>query len=313
MKFCIHIQTHLPHFDYTNKLIHSFLKMTNINELRIPIFIVLDSADLVDRYKNKYKYDYDLIYYLNITEILNTYHLRHKENKEDLFKRVINAKWGSGGHRNYVAVKRCYSLLKLENIGYEYVWCLDSESLVLRKTDIQKIIDSNKEVPILVVGNKKTGVRYPCIVEKILQEKYDNYRDITIRMNDFWFIHMKYFKSMIDKLYDIHKSPLSYFINGSEQSLYEYYLYSKYLNNSKSIKLINIYGDLHGNHLFNKIIKSNKKIDIDKFCTDMNNKYFNYVQSYRGDYYKKNMTNIKGKYIMEKLNINIAVSNYSGI
>ena len=45
MTTCIHIQTHQPHFKYTNELILSFLKKTNIQNLKIPIYIVLDVMD----------------------------------------------------------------------------------------------------------------------------------------------------------------------------------------------------------------------------------------------------------------------------
>ena len=44
---------------------------------------------------------------------------------------MLGVKWGGGGHRNYVAVKRIYSILELEKMGYDYVCCLYCESLVL--------------------------------------------------------------------------------------------------------------------------------------------------------------------------------------
>jgi hypothetical protein len=311
MKTCIHIQTHLPHFKYTNKLIISFLELTNIKILKIPIFIVLDDNKSIDDFKIKYNYDYDSIYFLNTEEIVNNFHLEFTETNKDLFKNVINVKWGAGGHRNYVAVKRTYSILELEKNGYDYVWCLDCESLVLKNINIQTIIDSNIEKPLLTVGKNNNGAKCPQIVEKIFNNNFSDYRDISVRMNDFWFIHTKYFKSMIQLLFKIHKQPISYFVTGSEQSLYEYYLYSLYIKNSNDINLIVIDGDMHGNDLFSKIIKSN--IDLDIFCQDINNKYFNYVQSYRGDYYNSCLKSNRGKVMLQKLNINIAVSNYQGI
>lgn len=311
MKFCIHIQTHQPHFKYTNQLILSFLKKTNIQDLKIPIYIIFDDNKSIEIFKNKYNYDYDLISFLNTEEIINNFHLEFTEKKEDLFKNVINFSWGAGGRRNYVAVKRTYTILELEKIGYDYVWCLDSESLILKNTDIQTIIDSNIKKPLLTVGkNDSGGVKYPQIVEKILNNNFSDCRDISVRMNDFWFIHTKYFKSMIQLLFNIHKQPISYFVTGSEQSLYEYYLYSLYIKNSNDIDLIIIEGDLHGNTLFNKIINSDK--NLDNFCAHLNNKYFNYIQSYRGDYYKSCLKNKRGQYLISKLNVNIAVSNYQG-
>jgi len=116
-KICIHIQTHLPHFKYTDKLINSFLKLTNIKELKIPIFIIIDNDELINNFKMNYSYDYD--------------------------------------------------------------------------------------------------------------------------------------------------QPISYFIQGCEQSPYEYYIYSLYLKNPDDINLITIDGDLHSNNLFRKVINSN--IDLDVF------------------------------------------------
>lgn len=308
MKTCIHIQTHEPHFKYTNQLILSFLTKTNIQILKIPIFIILDDNKCINNFKNKYNYDYDLIYFLNTEEIINNFQLEFREKKTDLFKNVINVRWGAGGHRNYVAVKRTYSILELGKMGYDYVWCLDCESLILKNTNIQTIIDSNIKKPLLTVGKNNNGVKYRQIVEKIFNNNFEDYKDISVRMNDFWIIHTKYFKSMIQLLFDIHKQPISYFISGSEQSVYEYYLYSLYLKNSNDINLIIIDGDLHNNNLFNKVIKSN--INLDNFTEDINNKYFNYIQSYRGDFYKRCLGSNRGKILISKLNINIAVSNY---
>jgi hypothetical protein len=307
---CIHIQTHPPHFKYTNRLILSFLTNTNIQIIKIPIFIVLDDANSIHEFKSKYKYDYDLIHFLNTEEIINNFHLEFRETKKELFKNIINVTWGAGGHRNYVAVKRTYSILELEKMRYDYVWCLDCESLVLKQTNIQNIIDSNIEKPLLTVGKNNSGVKYPQIVEKIFNNKFSDYRDISVRMNDFWFIHTKYYKSMIQLLFNIHKQPISYFVTGSEQSLFEYYLYSLYIENPKNINLIIIDGDMHGNTLFNNIINSNT--NLDNFCNNINDKYFNYIQSYRGDYYRHCIRSNRGQNLISKLNINIAVSNYQG-
>lgn len=304
------MQTHPPHFKYTNQLILSFLKLTNIQILKVPIFIVLDDNKTINKFKNEYNYDYDLIYFLNTEEIINNFHLEITEKRKDLFKNVINVTWGSGGHRNYVAVKRVYTILELEKIGYDYVWCIDSESLILKNTNIQTIIDANIEKPLLTVGKNNSGIKYPEIVEKIYNNNFSDYKDISVRMNDFFFIHSKYYKSLVQLLFNIHKQPISYFVTGSEQSLYEYYIYSLYLKNSNDINLIIIEGDLHGNSLFNKIINSDE--NLEDFADDMNNKYFNYIQSYRGDYYKKCITSNRGKDLISKLNINIAVSNYQG-
>ena len=67
---------------------------------------------------------------------------------------------------------------------------------------------------------------------------------------------------------------------------------------------------MHENNLFKNII--NSEIYLDDFCKDINNKYFNYTQSYRGDFYRYCLRSSKGQILISKLNINIAVSNYQG-
>lgn len=312
---CIHIQTHKPHFKYTNNLINSFIEKTNIKELNIPIYIVCDDEESINIYKDIYNYDYENINFLNLTDIINLslYTDIIKETFDTLYEEVININWGAGGHRNYVAIKRTYSILELYNIGYQYIWCLDSESLILKNIDLTEIINKNISKPKLVVGINNNGVKYPQIINNLFQfEDYDKkYKHISVRMNDFWFIHGEHFYEMIKLLSNIHNKPISYFINGSEQSVYEYYIYNLYLDDNEAVDLIQINGDLHNNNLFRYVINNN--INIDDFCNDININYFNHVYSYRGDYYNICMNNDKGRELMDKLNIYIAVSNYQGL
>lgn len=315
-KLCIHIQTYTPHFIFTDKLINSFIKLTNICELKIPIFVIVDDASMINDYKNTYKYDYEFIYFLNLNEIINNINLPavNTEKFNNLFKSGnANVQWGAGGHRNYVAVKRTYSILELKNKGFDYVWCLDSESLILKNVNIKTIFDCNIIKPLLLIGiNPRSGegVKYKQIVEELFNFNFNDFKDISVRMNDFWFIHTKYFHSMILLLFNIHKKPISYFVNGSEQSLYEYYIYHLYLKNNNDINVIEMNVDLHGNGAFNDVIY-NENIDINSFCDTINNSYFNYVQSYRGDYYQYCLKFKRGQELINKLNISIAVSNYS--
>jgi len=312
MKVCIHIQTHEPHFKYTDLLIKSFLEFTNISELEIPIFIIFDNDHEIEKYKKTYKYDYKEVNYIDVSNTINNVELKFTEKSNELFKHKINIQWGSGGHRNYVAVKRIYSILELEKRGYSHVWCMDSESLVLKELDIQKIIEHNLNKPLLTIGKYQYGIKYPQIINDIFKLNYEDFKNISVRMNDFWFIHTNYFSEMINFLFEIHKNPISYFINGSEQSIYEYYIYYKYIKDNNSVNLIEIEGDLHENNLFKQIIY-NDKLNLDYLCEKLNNIYFDYVQSYRGDYYKMTLGSQRGKELIRKLNISIAVSNYTGM
>ena len=117
--FCIHTQTHTPHFKYTDKLIKSLLELSNVYILKVPIYIVFDNQQMSDDYQNNYKYEYEQIYHLKLDEIMNTIQLNIRETFSELFINTINVLWGAGEHRNYVAVKRTYSLLELEKRGYD--------------------------------------------------------------------------------------------------------------------------------------------------------------------------------------------------
>ena len=86
-------------------------------------------------------------------EIVNSANLLIKESYENCLnpKDNLPIKWGAGGHRDYVAVKRSYSILALGNLGFKHVWCLDSESYVLKSFDINEFIDKNLQNAVGVV------------------------------------------------------------------------------------------------------------------------------------------------------------------
>jgi len=85
MKVCIHIQTHEPHFKYTDLLIKSFLEFTNISELEIPIFIIFDNDHEIEKYKKTYKYDYKEVNYIDVSNTINNVELKFTEKSNELF------------------------------------------------------------------------------------------------------------------------------------------------------------------------------------------------------------------------------------
>ena len=166
------------------------MNLTNIAQLGISICIVFDNEAAICAYKSRYTYNYEDIKFINAKTCINSTKLDYKETKECLFTNALGVKWGAGGHRNYVAVKRAYTVLYLENLGYKYVWCLDSESLVLKKTDLRFMIDSNMQKPILLLGQNLNGVKYPDIIKQVfgMREEWSRFKNISVRMNDFWFL-----------------------------------------------------------------------------------------------------------------------------
>lgn len=309
MHICIHIQTFFRHFQYTDKLIRSFIDKTNLKQLNIPIYITFDDKSELNTYTRQFKYQYTNIHVLNLETIVNNTSLNITENYNDLYKDNIGFTWGAGGHRNHVAVKRTYSILELYNKGFDNVWCFDSESFILNNVDLMSIISNNIEKPLLTVGNH--GVKYPKLITNLFFDDYNKYKHISVRQNDFWFIHTKQFHNMIAMLINLHKKPVSFFMTGSEQSVYEYYIYSLYIRNKNDVNVVRIYGDLHCNSLFNQIIK-NPNIKIKEYADSLNKTYFDLIQSYRGDYYKECLKTKRGIELINNLNISICVSNYQG-
>ena len=128
---------------------------------------------------------------------------------------------------------------------------------------------------------------------------------------------------MIQELTELHENPLSYFVLGTEQGLYELFLYSKYLSNQIKVNVFDFdkkyfddildllsYGS--GNVsvscvIFNLIndISLRKEVDLSKFTKRLNEVYFDKIYCYRGDFIR-----MGPKKIISKLNLKFAVSNW---
>ncbi len=312
-KWCFHIVTYPPHFKYVDALIQSLLNLTDVRDLGIPIYVVVCNQKMVDDFNSNHTFDYDKIHVIHHEKIIVEIPLRIRENSQLASKTRLTNPWGAGGHRDYVAVKRSCSILFLKHIGFSHVWCLDSESKVLTQVSLQSIVPTHLEKPLLVVGNGKSklAVRQLQIVSDIFKFDKNLFQDITVRMNDFWFINTSHFAEMIDVIMKKHSLSVSEFMLGCEQSVYEYYLYHKWLQDSTSVNLIRIEGNLHGNEMIGKAIKD-VRTDLHKFSDNLNKQYFSFVKSYRGDYIRKINSSERGKELINMLDISIAVSNYQG-
>ena len=127
---------------------------------------------------------------------------------------------------------------------------------------------------------------------------------------------------MIQELTELHKNPLSYFVLGTEQGLYELYLFNKYLSNQLEINVFDFdkkyfddildlpsYGSGNTNiscvlySLLNDVTL--KKVNVFEFNKRINKVYFDKVYSYRGDFIKTGP-----KKIINQLNLKFAVSNW---
>lgn len=313
-KICFHIQTHQPHFNFTANLIDSLYEKTNIVELGIKIYCFFDNEDSISTFNKNFPIQCQKINCINILEIL------HSKLDDKIISEVepfnlktcekLNFQWQHKGDAPYAGIKRSYGLLHLNNLGYEFVWCLDSESLVLDKVDLVEIFDANSK-PILCVGPNCKPAYFKN--SKILFGWDENYDNISPRQNDFWIISTKYFSNMIKALTEKYKKPISYYMRGPEIFLYECYLYHIYKKYNEDIEVIQLEdGGLLGNTMIRRAI-GNKSINLKEFANELNTLYFNKTLSYRGDILKwQEFKTKRGKELLKLLNIKIAVSNWQG-
>lgn len=312
--YCLHIQTTPNHFEYVYSFLDSAIdKIQNIKD--IPIFIIFDTQEDSNKFKKNYNNSLD-IRFMHMEEIVPNANLIYTESFENCTNPLKNlpVEWGAGGHRDYVAVKRSYSILALESLGFKYVWCLDSESKVLKEFEIHKFIRKNIQRTTLLIGSGVEGVRYSHLFKDLFGwniKRFHPLHNINIRMNDFWIINTEYFKKMIQDLQSFHKKEISYFLNGSEQTLYEYFLFKQYIDGNIDLNLINIFGDTHGFNLFWDFY-SRPQNDLKELALFMNNYYFDLTNSFRGDYINRMKKHYRGKEFVDLLNIKVAVSNFQG-
>lgn len=328
----INILSHSNHFFYTNNLIKS-LQRNALDIANFPIFIFLDNnEELNSFFKSDKELCKDLIL-VDIEKFISGMH--QKEGVQNLQQRNRPDKylgtWGAGGHRTWVALKRSYSFLYLKQMGYNFAWALDAESLVLKIINIEDLFKKNLYPPRLIVAENEKSEGYIRFNNKILDYfTQDLNKELTvtlktagIRQNDFWIIDLHLFQNAISY---IEKEISEFFfkwMGGSEQWIYETYLYRQFLLNPKSINLVSFKDvlvnqypeidtcDLHGNRLFKNILNL-KKIDLLDFAHIMNVMYFNFTQSYRGDYLLELKKTRRGRTLLKNLNINVAVSNFQG-
>lgn len=255
----------------------------------------------------------------------------------------IIGEWGAGGHRSWVARKRSYSLLYLSKLGYSHAWCLDSESLFLKSLDFDEMCATHEPTSVLTIDENFLDPlhwSFPEAVDNELERIYqpvsadrrskrdDNLvvsqlRRAGYRQNDFWFVNLSAFSELMTAMQQAANGSLSRVIGGSEQSLYERFLYSKHLHQAhRGIELLSLktelhenfgleVSDLHGNRLFNEVVQS--QISISDFAEYMNDSYFQKIPGYRGDFLRILLQSERGFELAQLLNLRVALSNFQGL
>lgn len=337
-KKAIHMQLYSAHFEYGANLIKGFYRhCKDVKHFRI--FVFVDTETDVCNFKNilKAKIDIDNVDCISLESVLNSgfNYIINPENYKKVHDNIKNKKaifqqWGTASthSRTWMSIKRSYGILELEKRGYNRVWCVDAESYPLVDFNIKDIFKPCEEEYTLSI-TENGAWNDPNIATKVLKKDTDSIlTKIGVRINDFWIIDTSYFKQMIQEISNLHKQPVSYFVRGCEQALYEIWLYDKFINKEIDIKCITF-----SNKDFTGIIESmpkfgceafcyihsllmyviNNDINIEKFAERLNNVYFNYIQCYRGDMIKiLHNSSPKGQKLLSLLNLKFAVSNWQG-
>ena len=331
--FGIHIISHEPHFVYLKRLVTSIVSyMSPVPRIFVFVDTEADKASCERVLGEEAKWTEITSMQTLMSD--NNFGLMKPERFESAFAgKFVFGPWGAGGHRSWVAVKRTYSLLFLKQVGLKSALCLDSESLILKEVDVKKLTQDHGVDPVLTICedfDDKGNWNFPYNVQALtcfgmnlqLQNVFKSVA-AGYRQNDFWFIHLNEFSSMIDSLISLTGLEISKWLGGSEQSLYEKYLYLKFLEGELSVELISLdrpikailspaITDMHHNRLFLSIISSDN-IDLDVAADVLNREYFNKVPAFRGDYMRQCLAYPRGKELLERLNICLAVSNFQGV
>ena len=131
----------------------------------------------------------------------------------------FESRWGSGRARStWVAQKRSYNIIELEQRGFGTVWCLDAESMPLRSFRLSEIARNTQNM--LLVGQGGVKWRYPAIVHGLLQLNGTIAKEmdrISVRQHDFWLFPTEEFCQCVAHVNQLRKQPLSRWMPGSEQ------------------------------------------------------------------------------------------------
>jgi hypothetical protein len=164
------------------------------------------------------------------------------------------------------------------------------------------------------VSAERSAIRNDNLVSQLRRAGY--------RQNDFWFVNLSAFTELMTAMQQATNGSLSRAIGGSEQSLYERFLYSNYLHEAqREIELLSLntelyenfgleVSDLHENRVFDEVVQS--QISISDFAEYMNESYFQKVPGYRGDYLRILLQSERGFELARSLNLRVALSNFQG-
>ena len=148
--FALHTQTHPPHFHYTVALMRSICSQSVDTSLP-DIFISLDSDKELSTFKKDFVPQLPFEpHLLSMETIINGENSDYPEPFLEARSRVHtpNFTWGASAKGKWVGTKRTYSILELARRGFDYVWCLDTESQAIAPFSFSEIISTQEQMAI---------------------------------------------------------------------------------------------------------------------------------------------------------------------
>jgi len=346
IKSAVNIITTPAHFKYTHNLIKG-LNEKCTDEEATPIFVFFDNPKCLEDFNNKYPELIKLhnISYYQMAEVITKCKCKVEESVEEISARLSKGVrpipcWGAGGHRWWVSIKRSYSILFLKQFGYDYVWCLDAESMPLKDFSFDEIFENYAKENYSFVSTKgperkEWEERNRLILCDLLgydpsDESVQKGIKSAVRQNCFYMVNTDLFKKMVDEISININKPLSYFMVACEMWPYELWLYVNKLKGKIDLKIISIQDedvkpigvrlpvyDFHhppksedGLQLPNLIrhVSQMSEPDYTFLADKLNSLYFDRHFCWFGNHaYALKKINPK---FFELLNIKVAVSNY---
>ena len=240
---CIHIMTYINHFSECVKLVKKIRSFDN----KITIFVILDTFEEESKFasyiKGKNVTDVKLLNLEFITKQPSTIkRIRFNDicmSRDNQNKLLMNDQISHFNYtRQYIVLKRVYSLLYLYTQNFAKIWAMDCESYPIKEIDVDNIFKRYWNNPFIVVSDN--GTQYDknltLKVNKLLGYGYNESHKLFFRQNDFFMYDMQIFSNCMTFLEEYHNKRKCDFMIAPEQMVYEIYIIKEKYN----FKIINL-------------------------------------------------------------------------
>lgn len=305
---CLHIMTYKNHFEHCYRLIKAIRR----NNIHMKIFIIFDNENEKQLFiKNasctctlninfitmeRIMIDIKNIRNVSYHDICMSKSNENKIKKNDIFNHF-------NYYRQYIVIKRSYSLIYLHSLGYKYIWAMDCESYPINDTDISDVFKKYWNDPFIIVANH--GTKHDKLltlnVNKMFKFGENSSNKYCFRQNDLFMYDMDIFVDCMRYLEYVNNKPLCNFMVAPEQMVYEIYI----IKNSLAFKIVNL-GQLNLRYDgFRNMIMS---MDTKQFQEFINRLLKPYLFCLWGDHLHS-IEDLKEQFRMIETSIEFVVSN----